>query len=51
MHKHFVCAMGHVVHGDSDEELVKKAQEHMKNEHGMDISREEVLKKAEEGGH
>jgi predicted small metal-binding protein len=40
-----------VVHADSDEELVKKAQEHMKKEHGMNVSREEVLKQAHEGGH
>lgn len=51
MHKHWACAMGHVVHADSDEELVKKAQDHMKKEHGMTVSREEVLKQAHEGGH
>jgi predicted small metal-binding protein len=44
MHKHWVCAMGHVVHADSDDALVRRAQEHMKKEHGQDISREEVLK-------
>ena len=47
MHKHWACAMGHVVHADSDDDLVRKAQEHMKKEHGREISREEVLKAAE----
>jgi predicted small metal-binding protein len=38
--------MGHVVHADTDDELVRRAQEHMKKEHGMEISRDEVLKSA-----
>lgn len=38
--------MGHHVHGENEEELVKNAQEHMKKDHRMDISREEVLKTA-----
>ncbi len=51
MHKHWACAMGHTIHADSDDELVRKAQDHMKKEHGMDIPREEVLKSAHEGSH
>lgn len=51
MHKDWACAMGHTVHAESDDELVTKAQEHMKKEHGMDISREDVLKDAHESGH
>ena len=51
MHKHWACAMGHMVHGDSDDDLVRKAQEHMKKEHGMEISREEVLKAAQAHEH
>jgi predicted small metal-binding protein len=51
MHKHWACAMGHTVHADSDDELVSKAQEHMKKEHGTDITREDVLKDAHEGSH
>jgi predicted small metal-binding protein len=43
--------MGHTVHADSDDELVRKAQEHMKKEHGRDITREDVLKDAHEGSH
>lgn len=45
-HMHWQCAMGHHVHADNDEDLVKAAQEHMKKEHGMDVSREEVMKTA-----
>jgi len=51
MHMHWACAMGHTVHADSEEELVKKAQEHMSKEHGMQVSREEVLNAAKSGGH
>lgn len=51
MHKDWACAMGHTVHAESDDELVTKAQEHMKKEHGMDISREDVLKDAHGSGH
>ena len=46
MHMHWSCATGHVVHGDSEDEIVKRAQEHMKKEHGKEISREEVLRAA-----
>ncbi len=49
--KRWACAMGHTVHADSDDELVRKAQEHMKKEHGMNISREEVLKGAHEASY
>jgi predicted small metal-binding protein len=51
MHKHWVCAKGHVVHADSDDDLVRKAQEHMKKEHGTEISREDVLKSAHAAEH
>ncbi|HLE77657.1 MAG TPA: DUF1059 domain-containing protein [bacterium] len=43
---HWACSMGHPVTADSEDELVKAAQEHMKKEHGMDISRDEVMKTA-----
>jgi len=46
MHKHWACTMGHMVHADSDEDLIRKAQEHMKKEHGMELSREEIIKAA-----
>ena len=46
MKVHWACSMGHPVTADSEEELVPKAQEHMQKEHGMKISREEVLRQA-----
>jgi len=51
MHKHWACAMGHTVHADSDDDLVRKAQEHMQREHGRTISRAEVLEGAHEASH
>ena len=51
MRKYGACSMGHMVHADSEDDLVRKAQEHMKKEHGMDISREDVLKGAKAGEH
>ena len=51
MHKHWVCSCGHVVHGDSDDQIVKAAQEHMRRAHGKEVSREDVLKVAQEHRH
>ncbi len=51
MHQHLTCACGHVVHADSDDELVRKTQEHMKTAHAKNITREEVLKMAKEAKH
>lgn len=43
---HWACSMGHPVKANSEDELVKAAQEHMRKEHGMEVSREEVLRDA-----
>src|SRR5437870_543396 len=51
MHKHLTCECGHMTHADSDEEMVRKAQEHMRAAHGKIITREEVLKMAKEAKH
>jgi len=51
LHKHWVCSCGHVVHGDSDDQIVKAAQEHMRRAHGKEVSREDVLKVAQEHRH
>ena len=48
MHKHMHCTGGHVIHAHSDDEMVRKAQEHMQKVHGKEISREDVLKRAPE---
>jgi predicted small metal-binding protein len=36
------CAMGHRVEADSEEELVRRIQEHMRKEHGMELSEERI---------
>lgn len=51
MHKHWACACGHVAHGDSDDEVVRNAQDHAKKAHGKEERREEILKKAREAKH
>jgi len=51
MHQHWGCSCGHMVHADSEDELVRKSQEHMRKDHGKEISREDVLKAAKAGEH
>jgi len=40
----WTCALGHGVEADSEDELVRKVQEHMRREHGMELSRERTLR-------
>lgn len=40
----WTCALGHRLEADSEEELVKKIQEHMRRDHGMEMSRERILR-------
>ncbi len=51
MHKHLTCTCGYVVHADSDDEMVRKAQEHGKTAHSKAMSREDILKMAKEAKH
>jgi predicted small metal-binding protein len=37
------CDCGRVVRGDTDDELVSAAQEHAREAHGMELTREQVL--------
>jgi predicted small metal-binding protein len=37
------CDCGRVVRGDSDDELVAAAQEHAREAHGMELTREQIL--------
>jgi predicted small metal-binding protein len=37
------CDCGRVVRGDTDDELVAAAQEHAREAHGMELTREQVL--------
>ena len=43
MQKVIKCPCGFIVRAASDDELVSKAQEHAKQVHQMDLSREQAL--------
>jgi predicted small metal-binding protein len=52
MHKHMHCAVcGQLIHANSEDEIVRRAQEHMQETHNTQISREEVLRQAHEAHH
>ncbi len=51
VHKHWSCTCGHTAHGDSDDEVVRNAQEHARTAHGKEAKREEILKSAREAKH
>jgi predicted small metal-binding protein len=36
--------LGHRVEAETEDELVRRIQEHMRQDHGMEISRERVLR-------
>ena len=43
MKKIIQCPCGSVIEGDSDDDVVRKAQEHAKTTHGMDLSKDQAL--------
>jgi predicted small metal-binding protein len=43
MNKVINCPCGFVVKGESDDQLVERAQEHARQMHQMDLSREQAL--------
>jgi predicted small metal-binding protein len=43
MQKVITCPCGFVLNGGTDDELVARAQEHAKQVHQMDLSREQAL--------
>jgi predicted small metal-binding protein len=43
MHKIINCPCGYVVKGETEEQLVAKAQQHAKEVHQMELSREQAL--------
>jgi predicted small metal-binding protein len=43
MEKVINCPCGYIVKGASDDELVARAQQHAKQVHQMDLSREQAL--------
>jgi predicted small metal-binding protein len=42
MDKVITCPCGFVLRGNSDDDVVKKAQEHAKSVHAMELSREQA---------
>jgi predicted small metal-binding protein len=46
MKKVIQCPCGSVIEGSNDDEVVKKAQDHAKSTHNMDLSREQALSMA-----
>jgi len=46
MKKVIQCPCGSVIEGQSDDEVVKKAQAHAKTTHDMELSREQALSMA-----
>lgn len=43
MEKVINCPCGFVVKGDTDDEIVARAQQHAKEVHAMDLTREQAL--------
>jgi predicted small metal-binding protein len=43
MQKIINCSCGYIVRAESDDQLVAKAQEHAKQVHQMDLTREQAL--------
>ncbi len=37
------CDCGHVLRGDTDDELVTAVQQHAREAHGMELTRDQVL--------
>ena len=46
MQKVINCPCGYVLKGESDDDVVKKAQDHAKQVHQMELSREQALSMA-----
>jgi predicted small metal-binding protein len=48
MAKIIQCDCGYVARGETDDELVADAQQHAREVHGMEITREQVLAMAQQ---
>ncbi|MDQ7828733.1 MAG: DUF1059 domain-containing protein [Armatimonadota bacterium] len=48
MPKRWTCSLGHRIEADDEEELVRLVQEHMRREHGLELSRDRVLRQIRE---
>jgi predicted small metal-binding protein len=42
------CYCGHVVRGETDDELVANVQKHAREDHDMEVTREQVLAMAQQ---
>lgn len=40
----WICAIGHRVEAETEEELVGKVQDHMRQDHGVEVTREDILR-------
>ena len=47
MTKIMLCDCGHVVRGDTDDELVANVQKHAREVHDMELTREQILAMAQ----
>jgi predicted small metal-binding protein len=47
MAKIMLCDCGHIVRGETDDELVANVQQHAREVHEMEITREQVLAMAQ----
>jgi predicted small metal-binding protein len=48
MAKIMQCYCGHVVRGETDDELVANVQKHAREDHNMEVTREQVLTMAQQ---
>jgi predicted small metal-binding protein len=48
MAKIMQCYCGHVVRGETDDELVANVQKHAREDHNMEVTREQVLAMAQQ---
>jgi predicted small metal-binding protein len=46
LEKQIECPCGQVLRGKNDDEVVKRAQEHAKRDHNMEMTREQALSMA-----
>ena len=48
MAKIMQCYCGHVIRGETDDELVANVQRHAREDHDMEVTREQVLAMAQQ---
>jgi predicted small metal-binding protein len=48
MPRRWTCVLGHRIEADSEEELVRRVQEHMAREHGVEIPADRIRRELRE---